>query len=176
MEETLFTNSVQNLINQSAALANQYGHGSLRPIHTLGACLDNDFCVSFFNVFDMPVAKLRQLVADELESLPQNYRGQLAVDNSLNAFLRDCKNEAESLGDQYVSLEHLFLQWLFTDHLPESIRSFFSAYGLQKKDILKYMDYLRGGKKADSKDAEHRYQMLEKYCKNITQMAIAGKA
>lgn len=175
MEETLFTNSVQSLINQSAALANQYGHGTLKPIHTLGACLDNDFCVSFFNVFDMPIAKLRQLVAQELESLPQNYRGQLSADKSLNAFLQDCKKEAESMGDQYVSLEHLFLQWLYTDHLPESIKSFFASYGLQKKDILKYMDYIRGGKKADSEQAENRYQTLEKYCKNITQMALTGK-
>lgn len=175
MEETLFTNSVQNLINQSAALANQYGHDTLKPLHTLGACLDNDFCVSFFNVFDMPISQLRSLVAQELEMLPQSYRNQLTVDKTLNSFLQDCKKEAEALGDQYVSLEHLFLQWLATKYLPESIRDFFKARGLSKKEILKYLEYMRTGKRADSESVESQHEMLKKYCKNITEMARAGK-
>jgi len=171
----LFTDSVQDLLNQSAIIANRYHHPTLKPLHTLSACLNNEFCLSFFNVFEIPVVQLEHIVDNELHSLPQVYGAQLAVDESLHKFLQACKEEAEALGDQYISLEHLFLQWVSTNYLPPSIRSFFETYGLTKKEILKQMDHIRGGKSADNQNAENRYEILEKYCQNITAMARAGK-
>ncbi len=175
MNGQLFTDSVQDLLNQAASIANHYDHASLKPIHTLGACLNNDFCLSFFNVFDIPVIQLQQLVEHELHSLPRAYGAQIAIDKSLQEFLQACKEEAESLGDQYISLEHLFLQWVTTKHLPASIRSFFAEYGLTKKEILKQMENIRRGRTADNENAENRYEILEKYCQNITAQARAGK-
>ena len=175
MNGQLFTNSVQDLLNQAASIANHYNHKSLKPIHTLVACLNNDFCLSFFNVFEIPVMQLQQLVEHELNSLPQTYGAQLIIDKSLQEFLQACKEEAESLGDQYISLEHLFLQWITTKHLPASIRSFFADYGLTKKEILKQMENIRRGRTADNQNAENRYEILEKYCQNITAQARAGK-
>ena len=175
MNGQLFTNSVQDLLNQAASIANHYNHKSLKTIHTLGACLNNDFCLSFFNVFEIPVIQLQQLVEHELNSLPHAYGAQLAVDKSLQEFLQACKEEAESLGDQYISLEHLFLQWVSTKHLPASIRSFFADYGLTKKEILKQMENIRRGRTANDHNVENRYETLEKYCQNITNQARLGK-
>ncbi len=175
MHGQLFTDSVQDLLNQSASLANRYNHESLRPIHTLGACLNNDFCLSFFNVFEIPVIQLQQLVEHELNSLPRARGVQIAIDKSLEEFLQACKEEAESLGDQYISLEHLFLQWVTTKYLPASIRSFFADYGLTKKEILKQMENIRRGRTSDNQNAENRYETLEKYCQNMTAQARDGK-
>ncbi|HEV2600775.1 MAG TPA: AAA family ATPase [Candidatus Babeliales bacterium] len=175
MNGQLFTDSVQDLLNQAARIANRYNHELLKPIHTLGACLNNDFCLSFFNVFEIPVMQLQQLVEHELNSLPRAHRAQVAIDESLQEFLQACKQEAESLGDQYISLEHLFLQWVTTKHLPASIRSFFADHGLTKKEILKQMENIRRGRTADNHNAENRYETLEKYCQNITTQARAGK-
>ena len=175
MNDQLFTDSAQDLINQAASIANRYNHKSLKPIHTLGACLNNDFCLSFFNVFEIPIVQVQQLVDHELNSLPQTHGAQLAIDKSLQEFLQACKKEAESLGDQYISLEHLFLQWVTTKYLPASIRSFFADYGLTKKEILKQMENIRRGRTADNQNAENRYETLEKYCQNITSQARAGQ-
>lgn len=175
MNGQFFTDSVEDLLNQSARIANHYNHESLEPIHTLGACLNNDFCLSFFNVFEIPIIQLQQLVEHELNSLPRAHGVQIAVDKSLQEFLQACKEEAEKLGDQYISLEHLFLQWVTTKHLPASIRSFFADYGLTKKEILKQMENIRRGRTTDNKNAENQYETLEKYCQNITAQAQAGK-
>ncbi len=175
MNGQFFTDSVEDLLNQSARIANHYNHESLKPIHTLGACLNNDFCLSFFNVFEIPIIQLQQLVEHELNSLPRAHGVQIAVDKSLQEFLQACKEEAEKLGDQYISLEHLFLQWVTTKHLPASIRSFFADYGLTKKEILKQMENIRRGRTTDNKNAENQYETLEKYCQNITAQAQAGK-
>ena len=51
MNGQLFTNSVQDLLSQAANIANHYNHKSLKPIHTLGACLNNDFCLSLLIFF-----------------------------------------------------------------------------------------------------------------------------
>ncbi len=169
-----FTDSVQDLINQAARIANQYHHESLKPVHLLAACLNNDFCVSFFNVFDIPIIQLQLLVEHELNAVPQVYGSELAINKSLQEFLQACKKEAESLGDQYISLEHLFLQWVTTKHLPASIRSFFAHYGLTKKEILKQMEEIRRGRTADNENVENRYEILDKYCQNITEQARAG--
>ena len=175
MNGQLFTDSVQELLNQAASIANRYHHESLKPIHMLAACLNNDFCLSFFNFFEMPVVQLQMLVEHELNSLPQSYGSQLVIDKSLQEFLNACKKEAAALGDQYISLEHLFLQWVTTKHLPASIRSFFAESGLTTKEILKQMENIRRGKTADNQNAEKHYQILEKYCQNITAQARDGK-
>ena len=51
--QQLFTDSVQDLINQAAEIASRSTHQLLKPIHMLSACLGNEFCLSFFNVFKM---------------------------------------------------------------------------------------------------------------------------
>ena len=175
MNDNLFTDAVQHVINQSAVIANRYSHTFLKPLHMLSAGLEDEFCLSFFNFFEIPIAELQHIVENELQALPRVSGVQLSIDSSLQDFLRDCKKEADALGDTYVSLEHFLLQWITTRYLPEDIRTFFSKYGLTKQKILEHMNLIRKGKKVDNKNAENQYQVLERYCQNITQMARMGK-
>lgn len=175
MNGDLFTNSSQDLINQSAAIANQNNHASLKPIHTLAACMENGFCTSFFDHLNIPTNQLRKIVTNEINKLPKVTGGQLAIDNSLQEFLQTCQQEAEKLGDKYISLEHFLLEWASTHHLPEDIKSFFREHNFTKNNIIKHMEIIRKGKTVDSKNAESRYQVLQRYCQDITQMAKEGK-
>ena len=175
MNNNIFTDAVQHLINQSAVIANQYHHALLKPLHTLDAGLQNEFCLSFFNFFQIPIAQLKAIVENELRALPQVTGAELAVDSSLQEFLRQCKQEADQMGDRYVSLEHVLLQWISTKYLPEDVRNFFLQHALTKDKILEHMNVIRKGKTVDNKNAENQYQVLERYCQNITQMARQGK-
>ncbi|KKP29365.1 MAG: ATP-dependent Clp protease ATP-binding subunit ClpB [candidate division TM6 bacterium GW2011_GWF2_30_66] len=176
MNNDLFTNASQELINQSAAIANKNSHGTLLPLHTLAACMENDFCSSFFDTLQVPTQPLRNIVENELKALPKVSIGaQLAIDNSLQDFLQKCNTEAQSLGDKYISLEHFLLEWATTKYLPEDIRNFFSKYNFTKNNIIKHMEIIRKGKTVDTKNAENRYQVLDRYCQNITDMAKSGK-
>jgi len=176
MNSESFTNAAQDLINQSAAIARDRSSSTLKPIHTLAACLNNEFCSSFFTLLDIPVFKLRGIIENEMEGLPKvtgSY--QLRVSPRLQDFLQQCKKEADQLGDSYISLEHFLLQWAQTHDLPEDVRKFFSQHNFNKKTIMKYMQNLRKGKKVDSKTAESSYQVLDRYCQNLTKMALEGK-
>lgn len=175
MNNDLFTNASQDLINQSAAIANKSSNASLQTIHTLAACLDNEFCSSFFDTLQVPTQPLRKVVENELKTLPKVSGAQLVVDGSLQDFFQKCKTEAEKLGDKYISLEHFLLEWAETKHLPEDIRNFFAQHNFTKKNIIKHMEIIRKGKTVDTKNAENRYQVLDRFCQNITDMARAGK-
>ena len=67
------------------------------------------------------------------------------------------------------------MQWSQTNYLPEDIRNFFSQHAFKKDKILKYMQSIRKGKRVDSKSAENRYQVLEKYCIDMIKLAREGK-
>ncbi len=175
MNPELFTTSVQELINKSIALAQENKNPTLQPLHLLAVGLDNEFYVSFFKVLGIHVPELHSLVETELSKLPSVEGGQLSSDYQLEDFLKDCQKEAEQLGDTYISLEHLFLQWCTTSYLPASITTFFKRSGVNRTTILSHMHTIRKGKPVKEKNAEKQYQMLEKYCQNITDQARHGK-
>lgn len=174
MNPESYTTSVQELINKSIALAHERKNPTLKPLHLLASALDNDFCTSFFNALHVNIDKLRELIDTELNKLPVVQGGQLTSDYSLEEFLKDCQKEAEKLGDSYVSLEHLLLQWAETKYLPDDIIRFFKQSHFTRNAIINQMQSLRKGKTVKEKNAESQYQILDKYCDNVTQRAKDG--
>jgi ATP-dependent Clp protease ATP-binding subunit ClpB len=171
-----FTNASYELISRSAQLANQRHNPTLLPIHTLMVGLDDQFCASYFTALNVPVSELRSLVDRELNHLPTvSGGGQLALDHTMQEFLDRCKQEADSLGDTYISLEHFLLQWAATPHLPDSIKTFLRNHAFTHDAVRAYMQQIRKGKTVNDKNAENQYQVLEKYCQNITNLARQGK-
>ncbi len=171
----LFTHATQELINKAITLAQQFRNPLLLPVHILAATLDDEFCRSLFYALGLPLDHLHALVEQELAMLPEVQGGQLGMDQSMQSFLQNTQKEAQVLGDQYVSLEHIMIALATTPYLPEDIRDFFTQIGFSKETILTHMKQLRKGKKVDSKTAESKYQILEKYCTNITEQARQGK-
>jgi ATP-dependent Clp protease ATP-binding subunit ClpB len=174
MNSEKFTNATQELINHAINLANQNQNPVLLPLHLLAAGLENDFCNSFFAVLHVPVQELGTLVQRELAALPKVTGSRLGADYALQDFLERCEKEANALGDDYVTLEHVALSWAATTHLPEAIITFFKKTGFTKEKIIEHMKQIRRGKKVDSKNQEQNYEVLEKYCTNITEQARLG--
>lgn len=170
-----FTISSQDLINKAISIAMQHNNPILLPLHTLAAGSSDDFCVSFFSLLNIPVAQLSELIEQELNKLPQVAGGQIAGDQILQSFLTLLEQEAKQLGDSFISLEHFLLGWAITKDLPESIKQFFKKYSFTRDAILSHMKTLRKGKTVKDKSAEKQYQVLEKYCQDITAQAAEGK-
>ena len=174
MNPDIFTPSAQELINKSILLAQELKNPTVQPLHTLATGLDNEFCASF-SVLNVNMNELGELVLTELNKLPVVQGAQLSSDYALESFLNDCQKEAEKLSDSYVSLEHFLIEWCKTSYLPPSITSFFKRSGISRQAILSHMQTIRKGKTVKEKNAEKQYQVLEKYCQNITQQAREGK-
>lgn len=170
-----FTTSTQDLINASAALAMRRKHQLLLPLHIVRQSIENDFCRSFYDVLQIDVSQLMQLAEAELNKIPQVEGGQLGADAGLQYLPRTAEDEAQKLGDAYISLEHILLALAQTTYLPDTIKSFFRSAGFKRSAILEHMETIRRGKTVQDRAAEARYQILDKYCQNITKLAAEGK-
>lgn len=175
MDTQQFTHAAQELINKGAAIAQHYKNPSLMPLHLLYAATNDEFCRSLFTTLEVPVSQLQQLLEQELQKLPRVEGASLTVDSTLQGFLSACKKEAESLGDSYISLEHFMITWADSSYVPATVHRFLSTHQFTRQHIIQVMNELRKGKKVTSQNAEKQYQLLEKYCINITKQAAEGK-
>jgi ATP-dependent Clp protease ATP-binding subunit ClpB len=170
-----FTTASQELLNKAAELAVQLRNPQLHPIHTLATALENEFCLSFFNIADIPTRELASLSKRELALLSQSNASNVSLSSNMEAFLQTCKKEADKFGDSYISLEHFIIAWAITPYLPESVRTFFARSNFNENTIKQIMQKMRKGKGVKDKDAEGQFQVLEKYTQNITKQAEEGK-
>ena len=170
-----FTHASQELINKAAALASEKGQATLQPLHLFAASLADNFCRTFYQALGIDLFTLQQSTDQEIEKLPQVSGAQLTIDSATNEFLSLCRREAESLGDSYISLEHIVLCFLTSQYLPKSITSVWFQAGVTKEKILAHMRAIRKGKAVKEKNAENQYQVLERFCQNVTKMAQEGK-
>lgn len=175
MNTEKFTNASLELIQESAQLAKSRNNPTLLPLHTLSVGSKHEFCQSFFSALNTPLPELYDIITQELDRLPSSPGTQLTLDHGMQEFLQQLEKEAQMLGDAYISLEHFIIGWATTHYLPDSIKNFFKRYNFTKTTILARMKTLRKGKTVDSKGAEQQYEILKKYCQNITQQAREGK-
>lgn len=169
------TDSCKDLLNAAIQIAMHRQNPTLLPLHTVAASLDNDFCVSFYNRLHLSLPALRQLVQEEIDKLPRSSSSQTKLDPSMESFINACHQESQKLGDQFISLESFLLQWAQTKDLPKSIKQFFIDSGFTKDAIIQIMTTLRKGKTVNDPQAEKQYEILDKYCQNITKLAQDGK-
>jgi len=174
MNQEKFTHAFSSLFQEAYARAVAESHSLFKPIHLLAVALDNDFCQSCFKALDVNTTDLRRLVEQELAREPKVTGGQLRADQSLQKFLTECDQQAKKLNDEFVSLDVCLLAFAQTQTLPRIIIDFFKQnFSYQK--VAEWVQNLRGGEPVKNQNAENTYQVLEKYCQDLTQQARDGK-
>ena len=121
----------------------------------------------------------RNLLLKDLYSIIDNFpkaqvssSDQFYITGRLDQVFRIAESEATKLGDEYISTEHLFLA--ATEDKGE-IQRVFSAYGITKEKVLKAISDIRGGAKVVDRNPENKYKVLEKYGRNLVELAKEGK-
>jgi len=170
-----FTTLTQELINKAAQLANQLQNPTLTPLHLLRVSLEDEFCRSLYSLCNLNMESLAVLADQELSRMPKSKGTQLAADYTFQELLQAAKAQAEKLGDQYITLEHILLALAEDTSLPTVIRTFFDESDFTTATLLDHINSLRKGKTAQDRGAEGTYQVLEKYCQNFTELARQGK-
>ena len=175
MNTDMFTHASQELLQKAASIARDHHNPVLHPVHTIQAGISDEFCLPFFEVLHVPVASLTSLVEQEINRLPRSPGSSVSIDRSTQTFLDQLKAEASALHDTYISLEHFLLVWASGTELPQSIKDFFKKHHFTKDSVLAHIKQIRKGKTVIDKGAEKQYEILKKYCPDITQMARDGK-
>ncbi len=174
MNPNSYTAQASILIQNAMELATEGGQQAIETGHLLAAILRDDTQTTSFILKKLGIsaAQIQEKLSPILANYPKVSGGQPYVSNGLQQALQKADKAKESFGDSYVSVEILFLSLL--EH-SDAVSDVLKSVGLNKENLKKAITELRGNRKVNDPHAESTYQSLEKYGKNLNELAKAGK-
>jgi len=177
MDLNRFTEKAQEALIQAQSLASEYSHGQIEGEHLLLALLrQSDGVVpQIVQGLGLQAPALAQQVEGELARKSQVYGGaaQVGLSRDLNRTLQRAEKLAAEMHDDFVSTEHLLLA--LSEDAAGSVARLLQSLGLTKDAILRALTAVRGSQRVTSQTPESTYQALEKYGRDLTDLAREGK-
>ena len=173
---TKLTEKAQEAILTAQRETESRNISQLEPVSLLLALVDQSDGVvpQVLKKLDVDPATVRRDAAAEVERLPRlSYAAQPAASNSLRKVLQKAEDEAKRMGDEYVSTEHLLLGLL--DVADSGAAKLLSRLGVTKDRVYEALTEIRGGQRVTDANPEDKYQALEKYGRDLTELAREGK-
>lgn len=171
MNISKFTQKSIQAVNDCEKLAYEYGNQEIEQEHLLYSLLTIEDSLILKLIEKMEIQKEHFLsnVQKSLEKRVKVQGGQLHMGQYLNKALISAEDEASQMGDEYVSVEHLFLALL--NHPSPSIKAIWKEYGITKERFLQALSTIRGNQRVTSDNPEAIYDTLEKYGQDLVEMA-----
>jgi ATP-dependent Clp protease ATP-binding subunit ClpB len=170
------TLKLQEALQSGQRLASKSSHAELKGAHVLLALLQQEGGITapILQKAGVDVTRLKAAVASALDREPrmQGASSQPQLSYGLRAALDAADEARESLGDDYISVEHFLLGSLKSDSPAGKL---LQEAGLDEKNALEAIQSVRGSQKVTDQDPEGKYQTLEKYGTDLTARARAGK-
>ena len=168
-----YTKKSVEAIEETQKLADRYGQQELQPEHLLYALLtiEDSLIVKILMKQGVAVDALKGKAEELLNGLPKvsGTTQGLYLGNDLRKAINNAEDEAKKMGDQYVSVEHLFLGLL--RHGSSNVKSLLRQYGVKESEFLAVVRALRDGRTVQSENPEDSYEALEKYGVSLVQRA-----
>ena len=170
-----FTQKSLEAVNGCEKLAYEYGNQEIDQEHLLYSLLTQEESLILKLVERMEIQKEYFLnrVKKDLEKRVKVSGGQLYISNALNKVLISAEDEAKRMGDEYVSVEHLFLALIQNPN--RAIKELFREFGITKERFLQALSTVRGNQRVTSDNPEAIYDTLEKYGEDLVDKAKAQK-
>jgi ATP-dependent Clp protease ATP-binding subunit ClpB len=173
-----FTVKAQESVQRANELASEHGNPELLPVHLLAALVeDREGIVSpvLEKIGIGPQAVLSEIY-QEIEKLPKvsgSGAHQATMSSQVNDLLEKSFKEADSFKDEYVSTEHLLLA--ITGLKRDPAQELLARHGATHDAILKALTAVRGSQRITDQNPEGKYQALERYARDLTELARRGK-
>jgi ATP-dependent Clp protease ATP-binding subunit ClpB len=169
-----FTIKSQEALQKSAEIATGKQQQAIEPGHLLKAILETDENVSnyLFKKLNINETILENKLSEIVDSYPRVSGQQPYLSGTMNTVLQNAEKELREFKDDYVSVEHLLLALLAT---KDKVASIMKDAGFEKSSLIKAIKELRGGSKVTDQNAEAKYKSLERYSKNLNELAKKGK-
>ncbi len=172
-----FTVKSQEAVQAASQIAGEHGNPELVTLHLLAALLADkeSIVVPVLEKVGVPTAQLQAKVQEALEKLPKvsGASGQPGMSAALNKVFEQAFKEAENFKDEYVSTEHLLLA--LTQQKNDGAQLVLASFGATHDAILKSLTSVRGSQRVTDQNPEAKFQALEKYAKDLTELARRGK-
>jgi len=188
-----FTHKSQEAILYSQDLAREKGQQQIDALHLLYALLSQEesIVLNLLERIGADIDGLKKKTKSALDRIPQiatpQTFGQFYLTQDMAKVLDKARQESIKMGDEYISVEHLFLALLGTETKAKEIldqANFLQPGGgvtalefgkLDYETVLKELAKIRGGQRITDPEPESKYQVIEKYARNLTQLARKGK-
>jgi len=172
-----FTVKSQEAIQAGNTVAAENGNPELQPLHLLSALLaDRDGVIlPVLEKLGVPTTQLDARTKEAVTKLPKVAGGsqQPGMSQALQRVLDQASKEAENFKDEYVSTEHLLLA--LAEAKNDGAGLLLATFGATHDAILKSLTSIRGSQRVTDQNPEAKYQSLEKYSKDLTELARRGK-
>ena len=171
-----FTDKAREAISEAAEIAKQHSNGQIEVEHLLNALLTQEGGVvqQIIQKVGGNLAEAKRMVESDIERMPRVYGGnEPGLSSRLRKVLEDAWREMSNFKDEYLSVEHLLLAMFGTD--DEAARRVLRAAGLTRDNVLQALTSIRGSQRVTDQNPEGKYQALEKYGRNLTELARQGK-
>jgi ATP-dependent Clp protease ATP-binding subunit ClpB len=172
-----FTEKAQEAILEAQGLATQYNHSQIDPEHLLLSLLQQTDGVvpQIVQKLGGSPQTLQQRLESDLSARPKVYgsTAQVGLSRVLQEVLQVAEREAGQMRDDYVSTEHLLVA--LTEPQAGQVAQFLAAFGITKDAILRTLTAIRGSQRVTTPTPESTYQALDKYGRDLTQLARQGK-
>ena len=169
-----FTIKAQEAVQEAVNTAQRNGQQTIEPVHLLAGVLNKakDVTTFIFQKLGVNAQQIDMLVQTELQHLPRVTGGEPYLSGDTNRVLLKAQEYAQKQGDEFVSCEPILLA-LLTDGATAG--RILKDAGITEKDLRAAINELRQGQKVQSQSGDENYQSLEKYAKNLVDMARQGK-
>ena len=168
-----FTQKSVEAINNCQQLAYEYGNQQIEQEHLLYALLtlEDSLIRRLIEKMGIDPAGFTEYAQRQVNGLTkvQGSNAQVYVSNALNKVLLGAEQEAKSLGDDYVSVEHLFLALI--KHAAGGVKKAFQEYAIDRERFLKVLSTVRGNQRVTTDNPEATYDTLEKYGEELVSKA-----
>ena len=169
-----FTIKSQEALQKSAEIAMGNQQQAIEPGHVLKAILETDENVSsyLFKKLGINETILNTKLQEVVNGYPRVSGQQPYLSSATNSLLQNADKELREFKDEYVAIEHLLLALLAS---KDKVASIMKDAGFERAAVVKAIKELRGGSKVTDQNAEAKYKSLERYSKNLNELAKDGK-
>lgn len=175
MNISRFTTKSQEVVQECEKTAMDHGHQEMGEDHLLAAMLnvEGSLIPKLIEKMGIDVDVFRAQLDGVLAKRPKVSGGDMRIDRYLNEALVYAEDEAKRMGDEYVSVEHLFLSML--EHPSREIKELLKQCQITRERFLQALSQVRGNQRVTSDNPEATYDALEKYGYDLVERAREGK-
>ena len=158
-----FTQKSIEAVNNLEKIASDYGNQEIEQEHLLYALIhqDDSLIARLIEKMGIQKAYFDDSLEQAIQRRPKVSGGQAYIGQYLNQALISAEDEAKKMGDEYVSVEHLFLAVM--DHASPSVQQFLKEFGLTRDRFLQALSTVRGNQRVTTDSPEATYDSLAKY-------------
>ncbi|MBD3414466.1 MAG: ATP-dependent chaperone ClpB [Candidatus Aminicenantes bacterium] len=176
MDMNKFTVMSQESFQKAHSRAEQMGHQELLPEHLLWAFLNqkDNIVNALLGKVGVNVESIQGEVEQTLQKVPQVTGGaDVTLSSRMNKIIKEAKKQASALKDEYISTEHLFLGMIKEG--GGDVQGILEKHDVTENSVLKALRSIRGSQRVTDPRPEGKYQALEHYTRDITELAAEGQ-